>query len=122
MRVCYFGTYRAGYSRNQIVQEGLRRNGVDLVTCHVPLWSGIEDRVQAASGGWARPGFLLRLAATYRRLLAAYRQVGDYDVMVLGYPGQMDTLLARLLTRRRRRPLVLDIFMSIYLIAEERGL
>jgi len=122
VRVCYFGTYRAGYSRNQILQEGLRRNGVDLVICQAPLWSGIEDRVQAASGGWARPGFLLRLATTYRQLLAAYRQVGDYDVMVLGYPGQIDTFLARLLTRRRGRPLVLDIFMSIYLIAEERGL
>jgi len=58
VRVCYFGTYRAGYSRNQIMQEGLRRNGVDLVTCQAPLWSGIGGPVQAASGGWARLGFL----------------------------------------------------------------
>ncbi len=122
MRVCYFGTYRAGYSRNQILQEGLRRAGVDLVVCHVPLWRGIEDRVQAASGGWARPGFARRLLGAYSRLLAAYRQVGDYDVMVLGYPGQLDTFLARWLTRRRGKPLVLDMFMSIYLIAQERGL
>jgi len=122
MKVCYFGTFRADYSRNLIMQEGLRRAGVEVVTCQVPLWTGIEDRVQAASGGWARPAFLRRIVATYRQLLSAYRQVGDYDVMVLGYPGQMDALLARWLTRRRGKPLVLDVFMSIYLIAEERGL
>jgi hypothetical protein len=122
LRVCYFGTYRPGYSRNQIMQEGLRRTGIDLVTCNVPLWHDVEDRVQVASGGWARPSFILRLLKAYRDLMAVYRQIGDYDVMLLGYPGQLDTFLARWLTRQRNKPLVLDVFMSIYLIAEERGL
>ena len=122
MRVCYFGTYRANYSRNQIMIEGLRRNGVEVIECHVPLWHGIEDRVQAASGGWLRPSFLIRLVRTYWNLLRVYSEVGDYDVMVLGYPGQLDVFVARLLTWLRRKPLVLDVFMSIYLIAVERGL
>ncbi|MEM3433307.1 MAG: glycosyltransferase, partial [Candidatus Methanomethyliaceae archaeon] len=56
------------------------------------------------------------------RLMRKYRNVGDYDVMVLGYPGQLDVPLARVLTWLRKRPLVLDVFMSIYLIAQERGL
>lgn len=122
LRVCYFGTYRANYSRNRIMIEGLRRNGVEVIECHEPLWFGIEDRVEAASGGWMRPSFLKRALQTYARLLRKYRQVGNYDVMVLGYPGQLDVPLARLLTWLRRRPLVLDVFMSIYLIAQERGL
>jgi len=42
--------------------------------------------------------------------------------MLVGYPGQFDVYLAWLLTRLRRKPLVWDIFMSIYLIALERGL
>lgn len=102
--------------------EGLRRNGVDVIECHESLWRGIEDRVQAASGGWLRPAFFLRLARTYWRLLQAYLKIGSYDVMVLGYPGQMDVYLARVLTWLRRKPLVWDVFMSIYLIASERGL
>lgn len=122
MRVCYFGTYRANYSRNQILIEGLRRNGVDVIECHTPLWQGIEDRVQAASGGWLRLGFIFRVICTYWSLLRAYLKVGDYDVMVLGYPGQLDVYLARVLTWLRGKPLVLDLFMSIYLIASERGL
>jgi glycosyltransferase involved in cell wall biosynthesis len=122
LRVCYFGAYRAGYSRNQIMIEGLRRSGVEVAECHERLWRGIEDRVQTASGGWLKPAFVARLLRTYGRLLIAYRGVGDYDVMVLGYPGQLDVFLARVLTWLRCKPLVLDVFMSLYLIAFERGL
>jgi glycosyltransferase involved in cell wall biosynthesis len=122
LRACYFGTYRANYSRNQIMIESLRRNGVEVTECHVPLWQGIEDRVQAASGGWLQPAFAVRVICAYWKLLRAYRKIGDYDVMVLGYPGQLDVYLARALTWLRRKPLVLDVFMSLYLIASERSL
>jgi len=122
LRVCYFGTYRDEYSRNQIMIEGLRRVGVEVVECHVPLWRGIEDRVEAASGRWIHPTFIWRVLRTYIALLKRYRQVGYYDVMVVGYPGQLDIYLARVLTWLRRKPLVLDVFMSLYLIASERGL
>jgi glycosyltransferase involved in cell wall biosynthesis len=122
LSVCYFGTYRQEYSRNQIMIEGLRQAGVDVIECHEPLWHGIEDRVQAASGGWLRPAFIWRVLRTYWHLLGHYRRVGDYDVMVVGYPGQLDVFLARLLTWLRHKPLVWDIFMSVYLVALERGL
>jgi glycosyltransferase involved in cell wall biosynthesis len=102
--------------------EGLRRAGVEVIECQIPLWTGIDDRVQVALGGWAQPGFFRRVLSTYRRLLSAFRKVEDFDVLMLGYPGQIDAYLARLLAWQRRRPLVLDVFMSIYLIACERGL
>jgi glycosyltransferase involved in cell wall biosynthesis len=122
LRVCYFGTYRAEYSRNQIMIEGLRQAGVDVIECQEPLWTGIEDRVQTASGGWLKPAFWLRFVRTYLRLLGRYRKVGNYDVLVAGYPGQMDVFLARLLSRMRGKPLAWDVFMSIYLVALERRL
>ena len=122
LRVCYFGTYRQEYSRNQIMIEGLRQAGVIVTECHESLWHGIEDRVQAASGGWLRPAFLGRVLRAYWCLLGNYRRVGNYDVLVVGYPGQFDVFLARLLAWLRRKPLVWDIFMSIYLVALERGL
>jgi glycosyltransferase involved in cell wall biosynthesis len=122
MRVCYFGTYRQEYSRNQIMIEGLRRAGVEVIECHEPLWKGVEDRVRAASGEWIRPAFFVRVLCVYYNLLRQYSAVGHYDIMVVGYPGQFDVFLARLLTWLRRKPLVWDIFMSIYLIDLERGL
>jgi glycosyltransferase involved in cell wall biosynthesis len=42
--------------------------------------------------------------------------------MVVGYPGQFDVFLARLLTYCRGKPLIWDVFMSTYLVALERKL
>ena len=104
LRVVYFGTYRAEYARNQILIEGLRRVGVEVVECHTSLWRGVEDRVQAASGGWMNPSFLGRLMRTYLQLLMNYRQIGKYDILVVGYPGHMDIFPAWLLAHQACGP------------------
>jgi len=123
LRVCYFGTYRANYTRNQILLAGLRgQEYVEVQECHVQLWHGIDDRVEQASGGWFRPRFWARVARAYWDLWRAHSRTMPYDVMLIGYPGQFDTYLARLLTWKRGRPMALDILMSLHLVAEERGL
>jgi len=120
--VCYFGTYREEYSRNKTMIEGLRRNNVKVIECHETLWRGIEDRVQTTAGGWRKPGFWLRVGRTYLRLIWRYLQTPDHDILIVGYPGQFDVYIARLLAWLRNKQLVWDVFMSIYLIAVERGL
>jgi glycosyltransferase involved in cell wall biosynthesis len=122
LRVCYFGTYRANYVRNRLMIERLRNNDVEVTECHESLWHGLEDREEVASGGWMNPRFWWRVCATYVRLLWHYLRIGPYDVMIVGYPGQPDILLARVLSWLRRKPLVWDVLMSIYLIALERKL
>jgi glycosyltransferase involved in cell wall biosynthesis len=123
LRVCYFGTYRADYARNRNLITALQRNGVEVVECHARLWHGVEDRVQAVTGNWRRPAFWGRVLRTYCQLLRTYwRTVGHYDILVVGYPGQFDVFLARLLSWWRGKPLVWDILMSIHLVAVERAL
>ena len=123
LRVCYFGTYRANYTRNQILIAGLKaRENVVVYECHATLWRSIEDRVEQASGGWRRPAFWRRVIATYWRLIQEHGKMPDYDVMLIGYPGHFDSYLARLLTWWRRKPMALDILMSLHLVAKERGL
>jgi len=122
LRVCYFGTYRAEYSRNKSMITALRSQGVEVIECHETLWHGIEDRVQTASGGWRSPAFWWRVVRAYLNLLRCYRQCGEYDVLMVGYPGQFDVFLARILSLLRHKPLVWDVFMSIYLVALEREL
>ncbi|MFQ6100902.1 MAG: glycosyltransferase family 4 protein [Anaerolineae bacterium] len=104
------------------MKERLRHQGIEVVECHAQLWTGVEDRVDKASGGWRSLSFLRRVARAYWDLLAKYKRVGDYDVMILGYPGQFDAYVGRVLTWLRRKPLVLDVLMSLHLIATERGL
>ncbi len=122
LTVCYFGTYRANYNRNQMMIAGLRLNGVEVIECHETLWHGIEDRVDATTGGWKKPSFWWRVLKTYARLLLKFRKVSDFDILWVGYPGQFDVYMAWILTRLRRKPLVWDILMSIYLVAIERNL
>jgi len=123
LRVCYFGTYRAGYTRNQIILKGLQAQpDIAVHVCHAMLWQGIEDRVAQASGGWRNPAFWRRLVGAYRQLLREHRQAPEYDVMLIGYPGQFDAFLGRRLAHRRGKPAALDILMSLHLVAEERGL
>jgi glycosyltransferase involved in cell wall biosynthesis len=123
LRICYFGTYRANYTRNQILIQGLRaQKNVVVYECHATLWRGIEDRVAQAKGGWRKPRFWWRVLKTYVQLLHAHSQAPEYDIMLIGYPGQFDSYLGRLLSWWRRKPLALDILMSLYLVAEERGL
>ena len=123
LRVCYFGTYRASYTRNQIMLKGLQAQpDVAVHVCHATLWHGIEDRVRQASGGWRSPAFWGRVVAAYRQLLRAHAALPEYDVMLIGYPGQFDAFLGRRLAHGRARPVALDILMSLHLVAEERGL
>lgn len=122
MRVCYFGTYDLNYSRNRILIEGLGRNGVDVVECHVPLWQGTSDKIAVARYGRRWPALLLRALRAYAALLRQFRGVSDCDVLVLGYMGQVDAFPARILANQRQIPLVLDVFMSISLITRERRL
>ncbi len=123
LHICYFGTYRANYTRNQILLKGLEAQpNVVVHTCHATLWHSIEDRVAQASGGWRNPRFWWRVLETYWRLIRNHNRTPNYDVMLIGYPGQFDAYLARLLTWWRRKPMALDILMSLHLVAEERGL
>jgi glycosyltransferase involved in cell wall biosynthesis len=122
MRVCYFGTYREEYPRNQIMIAGLRLVGVEVIECHVQLWTGIQDRISAATGGWRSPKFWWRMLTTYIRLLWKFISLPNFDVLIVGYPGQFDIYLAKLLSMIRHKPLVWDVFMSIYLISQERSL
>ena len=93
-----------------------------MFECHSTMWTGIDDRVLTAAGGWFSPRFLFRVLSAYRQLIKAHRKIPPYDVMLIGYPGVFDTFLGRLLSWRRRAPLILDHYMSLYLISEERGL
>lgn len=122
LTVCYFGTYRANYNRNQMMIAGLRLNGVKVIECHETLWFGIDDRVETTTGGWKKPSFWWRVIKAYARLFKKFHNVGDFDILWVGYPGQFDVYLAWILARLYRKPLVWDILMSIYLVAVERDL
>ncbi len=123
LRILYFGTYDNHYLHNRLMIQGLRIAGAEVFVCHVPLWRNTEDKVAAANGYLSVIRLGIRSIHTYFRLLRKYYSMHiPYDVMMLGYTGQFDVFLARLLSWTSRRPLVLDVLMSLFLIASERKL
>ena len=90
MKILYFGIYNPNYSRNRVLIKGLKNNGVAVAECNVTYHSSI----------------------TYLKLLWKYLlSKKDFDVMVVGFPGQEVMFLARCLTRK---PIIFDAFTSHY--------
>ncbi|MDO8691750.1 MAG: glycosyltransferase [Dehalococcoidia bacterium] len=122
MRVCYFGTFDESFPRNSVLIQGLQENGVQVALCQSRLWSGTEDKIRGVkgmAGNPLSPTLARRVLGSYYRLWEEYRKTGPYDVMVVGYAGHFDMLLAAPLARMRRKPLVFDAFLSLHATAVE---
>jgi glycosyltransferase involved in cell wall biosynthesis len=123
MRVLGFGTYDVrAHPRVGILLDGLRAHGDEVRECNEPLGLDTAGRVRMLRQPWRLPLLLLlllrrwsALAVRGRRLAAAW----DPDVVVVGYLGHFDVLLARLLFPRRH--IVLDHMVSAAGTAADRG-
>jgi glycosyltransferase involved in cell wall biosynthesis len=104
VRVLYFGTYERDYPRNAQVISALRRAGVEVIERHAPVWEGGRNN-------WsARTGAGLRLMLAEARLWWPPR--GEYDVVLVGYPGHFDMPRAR--RAAGKRPLVFNPLVSLH--------
>ena len=91
MKILYFGFYKPSYPRNKIIIDGLRANGANVVECNERSQSFIR----------------------FFRILVKYFKIKkDFDVMVVGFPGQEAMFLAKLICRK---PIVFDVFTSHYM-------
>ena len=103
MRVLYFGTYERDYPRNAQVISSLREAGVEVRERHAGAWEGREHKFGAG------PGAALRLTLAELRLLWPPR--GDFDAVIVGYPGHFDVPRARRIAGKR--PLVFNPLVSL---------
>ncbi len=114
--ICFFGTYviSEGYPVNQVLLNGLRQAGGRVLECHIDFWQGFLHEAFSRRGLTAWPGYAARALVAYSRLVWRYWRTGSHHVVVVGYPGYADIVLARLLNLWRRRTLVLVSFISLY--------
>lgn len=90
MKVLYFGIYDPDYARNWVLINGLKKNGTEVL------------ELKRKPGRLA----LVKLFFDYLKFKK------NYDVMVVGFPGQEVMFLARLLVWWK--PIVFDAFTSHY--------
>jgi glycosyltransferase involved in cell wall biosynthesis len=123
MRTIIFGTYdTAMHPRIATIAEGLAARGFEVTECNIPLGLTTADRVDMLAKPWKAVGLLTRLASRWSGLAARARRLGRPDVVVVGYLGHFDVLLARLLYRRGEVPIVLDHLISAANTAKDRRL
>lgn len=92
MTTCYFGIFDPEYVRNRIIRKGLAANEVQVLLC------------TTRTSGWRK----------YLALLRLHRGVGEYDVMLVGFPGPTVMPLAWMLARWRGKRIVFDSYNSQY--------
>jgi glycosyltransferase involved in cell wall biosynthesis len=114
MRVLCFGTYERQFPRNTTLIAGLRLAGATVEECHEPLWELTRDKTGSSfTNPLAMIRTALRVLRACWRLVLRHRRA-RYDVMVVGYMGYLDMLLAAPLAALRRRPLVYSPVVSLY--------
>jgi len=82
----------------------LRSAGVEVTERHASVWEGEEHKWKAGVGAVAR------LAAAELKLLR--RVGGEFDVVVVGYPGQLDLPAAK--WAARGKPVVFNPLVSLW--------
>lgn len=102
MTACLFGTYDRGHSANRLLRRALAGAGFRVEELHAPVW---EDTRHKGAGYFAAASLgrlAVRWAAAQRRLRGSWRRRrGEPPLVVVGFGGQLDVLLAARLCRPR---------------------
>ncbi|MGO1509099.1 MAG: glycosyltransferase family 4 protein [Actinomycetaceae bacterium] len=123
MRVLGFGTYDTSvHPRAGVLLRGLAERGATVRELDRPLGLTTADRVAMLQRPWLLPRLAARLAARWAGLVdGSFDFAGDRrpDVVVVGYLGHFDVLLARALFPSST--IVLDHLIFAATTAADRG-
>ncbi|MFN8543086.1 MAG: glycosyltransferase [Candidatus Binatia bacterium] len=121
-RACLFGTYDRGHSANRLLRAALEAGGIEVIELHEPLWEETRSKergyfgaasLAALGGRWA--GAAGRLARRFRRL------GGPPPIVVVGFGGQLDVLIARAVCRPRAGLVFAPLVSLTETLVEDRG-
>lgn len=110
-RVVFWGTYDLGKPRTRILRDGLRGAGVEVIEIHADIWKDCPDKSQIDRGTLLKVVF--KALALYPLLILRYLRAPRHDLVIVPYLGQVDVLVLWPFARLRRRPVVLDMFLSL---------
>src|SRR5207247_1826019 len=120
---CLFGTYDAGHSANRLLGLALAGAGWRVGECHEPLWEETRTKGRRYFGAPSLALLGARWAAAARRLVRRWRRLaGPPPLVVVGFGGQLDVLLARRLCRPRAGLVFAPLVSLTETLADDRRL
>ena len=97
MKICYFGA-PTSIQRNNILKNGLEENGAEVFEIIPPNKHIFKP---------------LSKIETFLRLFSQAMKK-DFDIMLVGFGGHKYVFLGKLICILKRKPLVFDVFISLY--------
>jgi glycosyltransferase involved in cell wall biosynthesis len=124
MRAVFFGTYDRPHSANRLLTAALVDAGFPVTEIHEPLWEATREKGR----GYFGPVSLARLGARYAgvaaRLAHRWQAEGagaDPPLVITGFGGQLDVLLAARVCRPRRALVFAPLVSLTETLVEDRG-
>lgn len=122
MRACLFGTYNRRHSANRIYARAIAAAGFELVEIHEPLWERTRDKGAAYFGPLGLLRGLLGWLAAAVKLTRRWWTSGGTPVAVVGFNGQLDVLLLRLVSLRQGPRVIFAPLVSLTeTLVDDRG-
>jgi len=95
MKICYFGAYDPNYPRNYVIRRGLRKNGVKVIECQIPIGFNVGRR--------------------YIELYKKFQQTKkDFSAIIVAEFNHVVMPMAYYFARKNKVPLIFDPFVSFY--------
>jgi len=111
--IIFWGTYDKGKPRVRLLIDGLKLQGVNVIECHIDIWSGVEDKSQL-KGIKAKIKKIISLLIAYPKLICRYFKLPEHKIVVISYMGQFDILIFWLINRIKKKKIIWDLFISLY--------
>jgi glycosyltransferase involved in cell wall biosynthesis len=104
--------------------KALQMAGVEIIECHQEFWGDSRTRAQEARSLFAAVSKVAQLLLVWFLLFWKYLfRTPAHDLILVGYPGHLDVFLAKILGLIRSKPVIFDVFLSLYeAIVEDRKL
>ena len=103
IRACLFGAYNATHPATRSLTAALVAAGCQVRECHEPLWEQTRDKMAAYFGVRSLARHALAYVRVAARLMRAWQRDPGADIVIAGFNGQLDVLLARFVAGRRAR-------------------
>jgi glycosyltransferase involved in cell wall biosynthesis len=122
MTACLFGTYDRRHSANRILRHALAGAGFAVEELHEPLWEETPHKARRYFGAASLARLGMRYAAAARRLVERWRgRGGPPPLVVVGFGGQLDVLLARRVCHPRMGLVFAPLVSLSETLVEDRG-
>ncbi len=124
MTACLFGTYDRTHSATRVLHQALVGAGYRIEECHEPLWEETHDKHARYWGPRSLASLGTRYLAAVRRLAGRWRAraVGPPPLVVVGFNGQLDVLVARRVCRPRAGLMFAPLVSVTETLVEDRRL